>query len=70
MQDFSGPNFLDFLTKVAEMGEGINSYATGYQNKVERSAAGVTAMVESFKSRLLPMMDSINGSLTRISEFW
>jgi len=52
------------------MGEGINSYATGYQNKVERSAAGVTAMVESFKSRLLPMMDSINGALTRISEFW
>lgn len=70
VQDFSGPNFLDFLTKVAEMWEGINSYATGYQNKVERSAAGVTAMVESFKSRLLPMMDSINGALTRISEFW
>mgnify|MGYP003402881101 CR=1 FL=1 len=70
VQDFSGPNFLDFLSKVAEMGEWINSYATGYQNKVERSAAWVTAMVESFKARLLPMMDSINWALTRISEFW
>ena len=68
--DFSGPNFLDFLTKVAESSEGINSYGTGHQNKVERSAAGVTAMLESFKARLLPMMDSINGALTRISEFW
>ncbi len=27
-------------------------------------------MVESFKARLLPMMDSLNGALTLISEFW
>ena len=70
IQDFSWPNFLDFLTKVAEMSEGINSYGVGYQNKVERSAAWVTAMVESFKARLLPMMDSLNGALTLIAEFW
>lgn len=27
-------------------------------------------MVESFKARLLPMMDSINGALTLVGEFW
>lgn len=27
-------------------------------------------MVESFKARLLPMMDSLNGALTLIAEFW
>ena len=68
--DFSGINIVDYLYKISDMSEGMNSYANGYQNKVERSAAGVTALIESYKARLLPLMDSINQALTIIAEFW
>jgi len=61
---------IDFLFQIWEMSEWINSYATWYQNKVERSATWVSALVQSFKARLLPMIDSLNQALTWIAKKW
>jgi len=61
---------IEFLFQVWEMSEWINSYATWYQNKVERSATWVSALVQSFKARLLPMVDSLNQALTWIAKKW
>lgn len=68
--DFTGTNFLDYLFRIGEMSEGINSYAVGYQDKIERSATGVSARLQSFKARMLPLMDSLNQSLSEICETW
>jgi len=68
--DFSGTNMMQFLMQLGEMSEGVNSYAVGYQNKVERSATGVSALVQSFKSRLLPLTESLNMALSKIAEMW
>lgn len=62
--------WVDFLFQLWEMSEWINSYAMGYQNKVERSATWVSALVQSFKARLLPMIDSLNQALTWIAKKW
>lgn len=52
------------------MSEGVNSYSLGYQNKVERSATGVSALVQAFKARLLPLIESLNEALSNIAEQW
>ena len=68
--DFTGVNFMDYLFRLGEMSEGVNSYAVGYQDKIERSATGVSARLQSFKARLLPLMDSLNESLSQVCETW
>jgi len=68
--DFTWTNFVDFLMKFWEMSEGINSYTVGYQGKVERSATGVSALVQASKASLLPLVDSLNIALAKISEIW
>lgn len=68
--DFSGVNLIQFLMQIGEISEGTNSYGMGYQNKVERSATGVSALVTAFKQRLLALVDSMNQALQRISKFW
>lgn len=68
--DFTGVNFMDYLFRLGEMSEGVNSYAVGYQDKIERSATGVSARLQSFKARLLPLMDSLNASLSAVCETW
>jgi hypothetical protein len=37
---------------------------------VERSATGVSALVQAFKSRLLPLVESMNQALAKIAEMW
>ena len=62
--------WVDFLFQLWEMSEWINSYAMWYQNKVERSATWVSALVQSFKSRMLPLIDSLNQALNIIAKKW
>ena len=62
--------WVDFLFQVWEMSEWINSYAMWYQNKVERSATWVSALVQSFKARMLPLIDSLNQALNGIAKKW
>lgn len=62
--------WIEFLFQLSEMSEWINSYAIWYQNKVERSATWVSALVQSFKARLLPLVDSLNQALNRIAKKW
>lgn len=68
--DFSWTNMVQFLLQLWEMSEWVNSYAVWYQNKVERSATWVSALVQSFKSRLLPLTESLNMALAKIAEMW
>lgn len=68
--DFSGVNLTQFFIQIAEMISGSSGYAIGYQNKVERSATGVSALTSASKTRLNEFMDSMNMALGMISEFW
>jgi hypothetical protein len=68
--EFTGVNMIQFLLQLGEMSEWVNSYSMGYQNKVERSATGVSALVQAFKSRLLPLVESMNHALSLIGEMW
>ena len=68
--DFSWLNLIDQLFRIAEMAEWANSYAVGYQDKIERSATWVSARLQSFKARLLPFIDSLNQGLSKICELW
>lgn len=68
--DFSGVNLTQFFIQIAEMISGSSGYAIGYQNKVERSATGVSALTSASKTRLNEFMDSMNIALGMISEFW
>ena len=63
-------DMIQFLLQLWEMSEGLNSYSMGYQNKVERSATWVSALVQAFKSRLLPLVESMNQALAKIAEMW
>ena len=66
--EFTGVDMIQFLLQLWEMSEGLNSYSMGYQNKVERSATWVSALVQAFKSRLLPLVESMNQALAKIAE--
>jgi len=68
--DLSGKDMVDYLISMGERSEGLNSYAIGAQGKVERSATGVSAMVQAFKSRLLPLVESMNVALSKIADVW
>ena len=68
--EFTGTNMIQFLLQLAEMSEWLNSYSMWYQNKVERSATWVSALVQAFKSRLLPLVESMNQALAKIAEMW
>lgn len=68
--DLSGKDMVDYLISMGERSEGLNSYAIGAQGKVERSATGVSAMVQAFKSRLLPLVESMNVALGKIADVW
>lgn len=68
--EFTGVDMIQFLLQLWEMSEGLNSYSMWYQNKVERSATGVSALVQAFKSRLLPLVESMNQALAKIAEMW
>lgn len=68
--DFAGVNLTQFFIQIAEMISGTSGYAIGYQNKVERSATGVSALTTASKTRLNEFMDSMNLCLSTISEFW
>ena len=68
--DFSWTNMMQFLMQLWEMSEWVNSYAVWYQNKVERSATWVSALVQAYKSRLLPLTESLNMALSKIAEMW
>lgn len=68
--DFSGVNLTQFFIQIAEMISGSSGYAIWYQNKVERSATGVSALTSASKTRLNEFMDSMNIALGLISEFW
>lgn len=68
--EFTGTNMVQFLLQLWEMSEWVNSYTMGYQNKVERSATWVSALVQAFKSRLLPLIESMNQALAQIAEMW
>lgn len=67
--EFTGINMIQFLLQLGEMSEWVNSYSLGYQNKVERSATWVSALVQAFKARLLPLVESMNMALSKIAEF-
>jgi len=66
--EFTWINMVQFLLQLGEMSEWVNSYTMGYQNKVERSATWVSALVQAFKSRLLPLVESMNQALASIAE--
>ncbi len=66
--EFTGTNMIQFLLQLWEMSEWVNSYTMGYQNKVERSATWVSALVQAFKARLLPLVESMNQALATIAE--
>lgn len=68
--EFTWIDMIQFLLQLWEMSEGLNSYSMGYQNKVERSATWVSALVQAFKSRLLPLVESMNQALAKIAEMW
>lgn len=68
--EFTWTNMIQFLLQLAEMSEWLNSYSMWYQNKVERSATWVSALVQAFKSRLLPLVESMNQALAKIAEMW
>lgn len=68
--EFTGTNMIQFLLQLWEMSEWVNSYTMGYQNKVERSATWVSALVQAFKARLLPLVESMNAALATIAEMW
>ena len=68
--EFTGVDMIQFLLQLWEMSEWLNSYSMGYQNKVERSATWVSALVQAFKSRLLPLVESMNQALAKIAEMW
>lgn len=68
--EFTGVDMIQFLLQLWEMSEWLNSYSMWYQNKVERSATGVSALVQAFKSRLLPLVESMNQALAKIAEMW
>lgn len=68
--EFTWVNMIQFLLQLGEMSEWVNSYTMGYQNKVERSATGVSALVQAFKARLLPLVESMNQALSNVAEIW
>jgi len=68
--EFTWVDMIQFLLQLWEMSEWLNSYSMGYQNKVERSATWVSALVQAFKSRLLPLVESMNQALAKIAEMW
>ena len=68
--EFTWTNMVQFLLQLWEMSEWVNSYTMGYQNKVERSATWVSALVQAFKARLLPLVESMNWALASIAEMW
>ena len=68
--DFTWSNVLDTIQKISEAWEWLNSYSLGSQNKIERSATWVSAMVQASKSRLLPLTQSMNHALSKIAQTW
>lgn len=58
------------LDREAKESIGLNEYVLGSQGKVERSAAAVQTLLESFKMRLRPFISSVNDAFAGIARAW
>lgn len=65
---FEPLNAIQFIVTAAREKVGINEYAMGTQGKVERTPWGVENLVNSFKARLLPLVNSINDAMSKLSK--
>jgi hypothetical protein len=58
------------LDSEAKESVGVNEYVLGSQGKVERSAAAVKTLVQSFNIRLKPYVSSLNNALSNVAYKW
>jgi len=58
------------LDRDAKESVGVNEYILGAQGKVERSAAGVDALLQSFRMRLRPYITSLNWAMAEVARMW
>lgn len=65
---FEPINANQFLEWVAEKRIWVNEYITGGQGKVERVAGWVELIYNQYKSRLMPITDSINQVMSNIAK--
>ncbi len=48
----------------------MTEYSMGSQGKVERTAAGVNAIMSQFKARLRPLTQNITEAMNEVSKMW
>lgn len=65
---FEPVNAIQFMSTVSRERVGINEYVMWVQGKVERVAWWVDMLFNQFKSRLMPLTNSINTGMWRIAK--
>ncbi|HNG97107.1 MAG TPA: hypothetical protein PLW93_02440, partial [Candidatus Absconditabacterales bacterium] len=65
-----GQQHLAFILSQANEIIGVNSYMSGGQAKVERTSTGVTQRVTAMRSRLQPIINSLNRLDSELFQHW
>ena len=65
---FEPVNAVQFLEGMAEKRVWVNEYIIGWQGKVERVSGWVDLIFNQYKSRLMPLTNSVNQAMGRISK--
>ena len=65
LQDFSPLNLWQFMEWMAEKRAWVNSYLTWWQSKVERVSDSIQLIHNQYKSKLTPIIDSVQIMMSR-----
>jgi len=70
LNDFSPLNVGQYVEQMTEKRAWVNGYLLGWQSKVERVSDSINLIHDQYKSKLTPIIDSIQMMMGRVSKTW
>lgn len=70
LQDFSPLNVAQFMEGITEKRAGVNGYLLWGQSKVERVSDSINLIHDQYKSKLTPVIDSVQIMMWRVAKDW
>lgn len=70
LNDFSPLNIGQFIEQMTEKRAWVNWYLTWWQSKVERVSNSIQLIHDQYKSKLTPIIDSVQLMMWRVSKAW
>lgn len=70
LNDFSPLNVAQYMEGITEKRAGVNGYLLGGQSKVERVSDSINLIHDQYKSKLTPVIDSVQIMMGKVAKDW